>query len=154
MPNLCRSRVRIGADPDHIQLLVDAEFSFEKLYPCPLEKQEELYKWETEHWGTKWDRCHYKLEIKGDAGLQIQFETAWGIPNKFFNYLAKKYHDMWIRCDWNEEGGTSGVYIVHWDEERNKLKKMVRELNKVPLFANCDVSFDEFANIVENPNKP
>ena len=38
--------------------------------------------------------------------------------------------------------------------ERNKLKKMVRELNKVPLFANCDVSFDEFANIVENPNKP
>lgn len=39
-------------------------------------------------------------------------------------------------------------------KERNSLKKMVRELNKVPLFANCDVSFDEFANIVENPNKP
>lgn len=39
-------------------------------------------------------------------------------------------------------------------KERNSLKKMVRELNKAPLFANCDVSFDEFANIVENPNKP
>jgi|LakMenEpi12Oct12_1017442.scaffolds.fasta_scaffold00008_3 hypothetical protein len=39
-------------------------------------------------------------------------------------------------------------------KERNSLKKVVRELNKVPMFANCDVSFDEFANIVENPNKP
>ncbi len=39
-------------------------------------------------------------------------------------------------------------------KERNSLKKMVRELNKVPMFANCDVSFDDFANIVENPNKP
>jgi hypothetical protein len=124
MPNLCVNKVRIGADADHIQLLVDAEFSFERLYPCPLNKQEDWYEWQTEHWGTKWDRNHYSLKMKGDAGLQICFETAWGPPTKFFNYLVKKYHDMWIRCDWDEEGGYSGVYIVNWDEERNRIKKM------------------------------
>lgn len=37
--------------------------------------------------------------------------------------------------------------------QRKRLDRMVRELNKIPMFATCDVSFDYFGNMVENPNK-
>lgn len=123
MPNDCYCKVRIGADPAHIALLCDTEFSFEKLYPCPPDQKENWYEWNTEHWGTKWDRSNYRVDTRGDAGLEIKFCTAWSPPSGLFNFLAETYHDVWIRCDWSEEGGYAGVYVVHWNEKENKLDK-------------------------------
>lgn len=37
--------------------------------------------------------------------------------------------------------------------QRKRLDRTVKELNKMPMFATCDVSFDYFGNMVENPNK-
>jgi hypothetical protein len=119
MPNDCYCKVRIGAEPDTIKKFCDTEFSFEKLYPCP--SNVDSLEWQTEHWGTKWDRYNYKQEHRGDAGLEVKFSTAWSPPTALFQYLAETYHDVWIRCDWSEEGGYAGVFVVHWNEKEKKL---------------------------------
>lgn len=120
MPNDCWCDVRIGANEEHIQFFVENQFSFEKLRPRP--EAEDWYEWNCANWGTKWDRYEYKEKVVGDEGMIISFTTAWSPPTEFLKYLAEKYHDVWIRCDWDEEGGSAGVYVVYWDEKANKLE--------------------------------
>lgn len=121
MPNDCYCDVRIGANEEHIQMFVDTEFSFEKLRPRP--EGVDWYEWNCANWGTKWDRYEFKLRQVGDEGMIMTFDTAWVPPCELFKYLAETYHDVWIRCDWEEEGGYAGVYVVHWNQEKNKLEE-------------------------------
>ena len=120
MPNDCQCKVRVGATEDHINFLCDSEFSFEKVYPRP--EGVDAYEWNVKHWGTKWDRADYEVLHKGKLGVQVTFTTAWGPPVELFKYLAETYHDLWLRCDWSEEGGLAGVYVVFWNDKEKKLE--------------------------------
>ncbi len=120
MPNDCWCDVRIGANEEHIQMFVDSQFSFEKLRPKP--EGVDWYEWSCTNWGTKWDRYDYKEKVVGDEGMIISFTTAWSPPTNLFEYLAETYHDVWIRCDWHEEGGYAGVFVAYWDDEDKKLE--------------------------------
>ena len=130
MPNYCWSKVRIGADPDTITVLKDAEFSFEKLLPQPefepiadvSGEDDRWYTWRYDNWGTKWDRNDYKLEHWGQGALDMKFTTAWCPPTEFFKNLIQKYPDIWLKCDWNEEGGMAGIFIGWMDKESNTVK--------------------------------
>jgi hypothetical protein len=126
MPNYCWNKVRIGADPATILLLKDTEFSFEKLLPQPefeplsdvSGNDDRWYQWRIQHWGTKWDRFDYKLKHLGQAGLELQFTTAWAPPTEFFKSLLEKYPDIWLKCDWNEEGGMAGIFLGYTNEKK------------------------------------
>lgn len=126
MPNYCWNKVRIGADKDTITLLKETEFSFEKLFPQPefapipdaSGNDERWYDWRIEHWGSKWDRFDYKLKHAGEGGLEIEFTTAWAPPTEFFKHLLEKYPDIWLKCDWSEEGGQAGIFIGYTNDKK------------------------------------
>jgi hypothetical protein len=126
MPNYCWNKVRIGADPSTIVLLKETEFSFEKLVPQPTFEpnvdisgtDDRWYNWRVKHWGTKWDRFDYKLEKWGEEALQMTFTTAWAPPTEFFKSLLETYPDIWLKCDWNEEGGEAGIFIGYTDTKK------------------------------------
>lgn len=127
MPNYCWNKVRIGADAPTIAVLKETEFSFEKLLPQPEfepiadlsgGRDERWYHWRIQQWGTKWDRFDYKLELEGEEALQMKFTTAWAPPTEFFKRLLEKYPDIWLKCDWSEEGGAAGIFIGYTDEKK------------------------------------
>lgn len=132
MPNHCWNKIRLCAKSETIQILKEAEFSFEKLHPEPhFEPLQDLsgqdlrwYNWRIENWGCKWDRFDYKLEDEGQAALILNFTTAWGPPYKIFVYLLEKYPDLWLKCDWSEEGGMAGLFIGRTKEGKVEVQKM------------------------------
>lgn len=122
MPNDCWCEVRIGADSERINFFFETEFSFEKLRPFPIGSDEDWHEWNHTNWGSKWDRTRYLLIRRGEKGMEIKFTTAWSPPTELFKYLVETYHDVWIRCDWSEEGGLAGVFVVRWNEEKNEIE--------------------------------
>ena len=122
MPNECWNTVRIGADEKTIKYLVQSEFSFAKLCPQPENYPLDAQEWAWDNWGTKWDRQEYKVEDVGDQGLIIKFATPWSPPFTLFKYLIESNHNIWLKCDWSEEGGGAGVFVGFWNKEENKLE--------------------------------
>ena len=124
MPNDCYNTVTIGAEPEVIQMLIDCEFKFENLRPhsaiSPTDGKdfnENWYEWSCHNWGTKWDRSEYNLLMSGRKGLQIEFVTAWCPPIELLKYLIKT-HNIWVKCEWCEEGGLAGIFIGEYDGEK------------------------------------
>ena len=94
-----------------IKEFVECEFSFEELRPIPPEEEPNAYEWRCNNWGTKWDRYEYMLDEKGKRGMKFMFTTPWCPPIPLFNFLLEKFSDIWIKCEWNEDGGTAGVWV-------------------------------------------
>lgn len=135
MPNHCCNTVRLSGKEETIKTLLDAEFSFKLLHPMPelppLEDPNQVddrwYDWNCEHWGTKWDRYDYNVVKKGPYALEMVFTTAWAPPYRFFEHLLKIYKDLWIKCDWSEEGGGAGVFVGYTNPNTEEL--IVKELS-------------------------
>ena len=73
------------------------------------------YDWCNSNWDTKWDAGEVRAGRfrQGDDyardELHYDFETAWGPPTGVFKELARKFPDLHMTIQWNEEGGMSGV---------------------------------------------
>jgi hypothetical protein len=131
MPINCYNDITIGAEPEIIQMLVDCQFSFEILRPLPEGPAPEDYKnywnkWCAEHWGTTWDRNEYAIIHRGNRGVNIVFTTAWTPPLELLKFLVDKYK-IWIKCQWREEGGLSGIFIGQHTGERADIREFVWE---------------------------
>ena len=113
MPNDCYNNVTIVGNNDMIKKFIEDEMSFDKICPIPEEEKTTDYDDHCRVWGTKWDRYEYSLNEEGQSGLKCNFTTAWDPPIGVFEYLLKTYHDIWIKCEWEEEGGMAGVWIGH-----------------------------------------
>jgi hypothetical protein len=124
MPNHCYNSLTITGKPETIQNLVDIEFDFEKLHPVPEEKKEDWYEWNCEHWGTKWNRYDYTLHNQGEGGFEISFTTAWGPPYPLLEFLLEKFPDLWIKCQWDEEGGEAGIWIGFVKDGKANIQSM------------------------------
>ena len=132
MPNDCYCTIRVTADTKTIALLKQTEFSFKALHPTPTfpplqdcsGEDDRWYKWNIENWGTKWDRYNFRFEHKGSAALQMKCSTAWDPPYAFFQYLLNKYPDLWLHCEWIEEGGEAGVFIGRTNEGDVEIKHL------------------------------
>ena len=131
MTIMCYNDITIGAKPEIIQMLVECEFSFKKLKPTPNtptpENYDEYwYKWCSENWGTITDRSNYSIIHRGNTGLNIVFTTAWVPPLELLRYLVEKYK-IWIKCQWREEEGLSGIFIGQHTGEHSDIREFIWE---------------------------
>jgi hypothetical protein len=131
MPNDCYNNLTIGAEPEIIQMLVDCEFSFDKLRPRPNifptgveDINEYLCKWSCENWGTKWDHSEHNIIIRGKKGLNIEFITPWVPPLELLKFLIDKYK-IWVKCEWREEGGLAGIFVGQHNGEQSIIREFV-----------------------------
>jgi hypothetical protein len=106
MTHVCYNKVTIGASEEIINMLVENKFLFDSL--LPLDNDDSEYR--EKFWGTKTDRTEYELVQKGKTGLEIKFITPLNAPFKIFDYVIETY-DVWLKCEWSEQGGTAGTYI-------------------------------------------
>jgi len=113
MPNDCYNRVTIGGNPEVIDYLYKKRFKFNTILPIPDNAHET---WCLNNWGTTGDRYKFKVLKVGREGLQISFHTKWNPPYNLFNYLCETFR-IWLKCEWDEEGGAAGVYIVKFNNE-------------------------------------
>lgn len=130
MPNHCCNTVRLSGKEETIKTLLDAEFSFKVLCPMPESSpsdEESWYEWKLEHWGTKWDRFDYQVLKQGPRALEMVFTTAWSSPYRFFEHLLKTFPDLWLKCDWSEEGGSAGVFVGY--SHPNTKELVIKELS-------------------------
>lgn len=108
MPNWCQNIATIkNEDIDKIDA-IENELSKEKpelfnsIQPRPVENEEGWYDWNVSNWGTKWDASVYSFERIADNAILINFDTAWGPPIGFYDYLTSNDYD--VTAFYNEEG--------------------------------------------------
>lgn len=132
MPNWCINHVVITGDKDNLDYLEKTEFIFQKFIPCPKAlldttdssaNEEQMkdnekrygyrswYNWKSDKWGTKWDRGNYEANRINDRTLQLEFNTAWGMPLPIFEYVSKRY-DVRIEVDYDIELGNGAGNVV------------------------------------------
>jgi len=91
------------------------------------------YRWQTDHWGCKWDVNGELLESH-NTFLQYQFDSPWSPPIAFFEKIAKDFPTLTFEleyyepgmgfagrstfaCDDYDEVGLPIEDFVDWDEE-------------------------------------
>ena len=105
----------ITGNPETIKVLAEKKLDFEHFFPTPKDAQDPI-EWRYENWGTKWTPHEYSEKVVGVRGMRVAFDTAWSPPSKFFEKLLKVYPDLWIKCEWHEEGGLAGVWVGNAQE--------------------------------------
>lgn len=121
MPNDCFNRITLTGNKETIEALVAANFKFSAFFPRPEGlSDDEAIEWSYENWGTKWDGYEMRIVRAGVEALDLRLMTAWAPPTRFFEALLTKFHDLWIKCEWHEEGGCAGVWVARWSSEENK----------------------------------
>ena len=144
MPNWNQNSVIIThEDPTQIDRLVEG-FKNERLFgeflPCPKElldmgsplsdaEQAEAnvekygaadwYQWCINNWGTKWDVGEESdgIDRIDDNKVKLSFDTAWGPPIAFYEYLDEEL-DFGITAFYLEEGmGFAGKYSSESGDE-------------------------------------
>ena len=110
MPNWCDNRVIITGKEEHLNAILEAKLSFDKLRPRPEEQEENWYEWNYEHWGTKWDIHEDQIDIslftdeKGVSEINADFFTAWAPPCAFFKYLTQQMPGLQIKTKYYDGG--------------------------------------------------
>lgn len=116
MPNWCMNNLTLSHDdPAKLQEFCDAYNSggvcnhylpvpdgyYDDTGPFP-----KWYDWCIKNWGTKWDFGkgeHYDPISIQDGIVSISFDTAWGPPTAFYEYLTDE-HDYSISASYFEPG--------------------------------------------------
>jgi hypothetical protein len=65
------------------------------------------YDWRCEHWGSKWNVCHYRHQ-----GGEVWFETAWSHPWPVLEALSRQFPDCVLTVSYADEdiGSNAGAY--------------------------------------------
>jgi len=151
MPNWVINTITIHGSPQSLSALVDSEFDFQKLHPCPyiidndLNKdmepytiKEGWYEWCTTHWGTKWSCNDPTWDYNnGDESLNVTFETAWAAPHGLLAFVSLKFPDLTITNQWENPSNTkvgemiykNGIIIGKW------IDKSLYTRNALELFS-------------------
>ena len=93
------------------------------------------YDWCTNNWGTKWDTTadEYDYTIDGDR-FEVQFQTAWSVPEKLLNQVQKDYPDLYIECLFMDESGEPAG-ILYTDPEDTTTVTLEADMG---LLQDCD----------------
>ena len=89
------------------------------------------YDWCCDKWGTKWNACDEHWE-----GNDLQFSTAWSMPEPVFEKLAELFPGVTIEVSFADEdlGNNCGQALYNEDEPGNNVVEYIDTLE----FA-CDV---------------
>lgn len=120
MPNWCFNHLEVSGPTELLKQWHDAEFSLQKLLPCPQELLDgkspaekdiaeaniekygsaDWYSWCVDNWGTKWDLTIHDVNLMADDDpsksiLTVSFDSAWGPPlaaleNLYYKHRAQK----------------------------------------------------------------
>lgn len=129
MPNWVRNNVKFGTDKVIKECVIKnengvEEFDFDKIIPMPKVLEEEngldkltleerlifleendncdnWYDWNVHHWGTKWNSS--ETCVVNDK--EVEFETAWSMPEPIFREISKKYNTT-VEVEYADEGIT------------------------------------------------
>lgn len=72
------------------------------------------------------DNKHIHLIEKGDRGLYLVLLSAWKPNYKWLNGLVKQYPGCRIKNEWNDEGGTAGIWIAY--QEDGNIKPTIKSM--------------------------
>lgn len=104
MPNWCNNSLTLKNESKEIldsleKQLRESDVFFQHLFPRPADKDADWYSWNIDNWGTKWDVNVNEgyLERIDDNTLQMSFDTAWGPPIGFYNFLFENGWDVVAR---------------------------------------------------------
>lgn len=84
------------------------------------------YNWHCEFWGTKWNACETKTNLREQ---KVEFDTAWAEPGPVFIALSKMYPDIEFKFSWIEEQGAENVGIVFM---KNGIEDTTRSVTPSP----------------------
>lgn len=120
MPNWCNNAFHIHGTQEEInhflskwtnKKCIDGEWTskrclkFNDFVTIPKEEEENWYDWNVNNWGTKWDLVEdMTTVITLDTEIQVETQTAWAPPLKFFETLSKMYPTMTFTVSYHEEG--------------------------------------------------
>ena len=124
MPNWCQNVAYIDhEDKQKIDFMVEELDKkepqlFNSVMPRPVEEEENWYDWNVSNWGTKWDASVYDHHTDADGQLYISFDTAWGPPIGFYQFLYENGYE--VEAYYNEEGmAFAGQFIDGEDDFYN-----------------------------------
>lgn len=61
------------------------------------------YSWEYNNWGVKWGDCGTEISSISETHLCVYFETAWGVPQNFFEKVSSDYPAITFEMTYEEE---------------------------------------------------
>lgn len=85
-------------------------FTFNALYPVPPEilaqgYNDAGYRWQVEHWGTKWDvNGNVDIYSQEDGSTLVEFDTAWSPPRPWVRHASKLFPELIFRLSYFEPG--------------------------------------------------
>ena len=96
MPNWCYNNLTLShKEPEMIEKALEAfqkgDF-FKELVPRPVEEDENWYRWNIDHWGTKWDVGGEDDVVDYDTDdtiLSVHFDSAWSPPIEGYEKLEE-----------------------------------------------------------------
>ena len=156
MPNWCSNSLTLKHEDknklDELEKqLSESDVFFQHLHPRPKDQDANWYEWNIENWGTKWDVNVNEgyLQRIDDNTLSISFDTAWGPPTKFYDFLFEQGWDVVAR--YYEPGvGFIGEYDNTVDDSWDLDFDNEETIDAVPQeLAEHFALYDEFANYQE-----
>ena len=86
MPNDCWNIITLKATQEQIEAILAHEF-------------------------TEVPRWAFQILRIGKGALQFKIWSPWAPDKDLINRLVNNYADLWLKNEWNEEGGCAGVIV-------------------------------------------
>lgn len=86
------------------------------------------YKWNCQHWGSKWDACDTRIMVDEADRLTLEFDTAWSPPVPVVETMLEQYPELDFELSYVEEGmGFAGGISRdgEWSEDIDDLETCV-----------------------------
>lgn len=115
MPNYCFCNLVLKAPCNILKDIVEHRLDFQHYVPVTDEEDVDECR---ETWGTR-SSCPMDLELAYEPDydpntLKAKFMTAWAPPSKFLEALLQLFPCLWIKLDFEIEGGLGcGLWILY-----------------------------------------
>lgn len=102
MPNDCWNNITFTADPGDLYAFINIEFK------------------DTPEWALS-------IKKQGSGAVFLRLWSRWLPDFVWLEGLLTKYPSCWIKNEWNEEGGTEGVWVGSMRTGKKQIQRMVWE---------------------------
>jgi len=81
----------------------------------------------------------FKLINKSEFALKVRIWSAWSPDEKLLNLIKNEFPNVWIKNEWSEEGGVSGIWIYNdcVDLDDKKVKQFTWNDMCIEEYAHC-----------------